>query len=225
MLARLGYPTLRNPTRAVTSGGWYQLSRGAGQLPADDLLQLRPWLADLCDGLVRDAVAANLRLGVQGIRAWRPPTPEELDRLAQTAAERALQDVPLEQVLWAYRIGFAEAWQEARSLSVRLGLEVDDALQLASIFMAWTSGVMDAVTAAHMRVGLRLAHEDQQRRARFLRALLSGALPDEELRRSVAAYSLDPAARYLPVRVRATGEQPPHGLAHRVQLALHGLSM
>jgi DNA-binding PucR family transcriptional regulator len=177
---------------------------------------------DIPEASLAAVLEGSSRLALDGLRQLRRPEPGELEGIAAAAAERALQDVPLEQVLQAYRITLAEQWTELTSLAPAHDLEVQDVLTIASTMIQWSESVMNAASTAYTEVGLRLAREDQQRRDTFLRALLAGTLTDHERQGTGARYGLDPTIEYVAARVRARPGCWEHGLAHRVELALKG---
>lgn len=189
---------------------------------ARQIKQDLPTYRALPDELLEAALRGNLALGITSLRELRAPDPAEVEQLAATAADRALQGIPLDAVLHAYRIGFRVIWARIPELAAKHGLDVETALAIAGMIAGRSDTVMEAVSNAHHDVRFQLAREDQQRRDTFLRALLAGTLHDEGLAQACAGFGLDLATEYVPARVRPNAGAWPHGLPHRVELALGG---
>jgi putative transposase len=171
---------------------------------------------------VREVVRQNVAEGIELIGEPPDATDEQLARYAAVAAERALQGVPLGDVLRAYQLGLRELWERTRTILVDLGIGLDEALEVADGVVVRGETMTDAIAQAHMEVGLQSAREDQQRRDSFLRSVVTGVFSAQELRTAGAGFGLDASRRHVVARVEAIEGAWPHGLTHRVQLALGG---
>ena len=170
-----------------------------------------------------DAIRGNVRRALAALRDLREPTKSELDSAAAIGQERAEQGLTVDAVLHAYRITVTEVWTRFGDLARERGADVASVLAFSETLWRWTDAVMDVVGAAHRRVELEQAREEQQRRDAFVLSLLTGALAADELRRESATFGLDAERCYVPFRARARAGVgiggPP---SHRLAVALAG---
>jgi hypothetical protein len=83
-------------------------------------------------------------------------------------------------------------------------------------FVEATLGLADtgmlATTKAHREAELEMARHEQHHRANLIRGVLFGTLSPAAIRVQAAAYGLEPAALYCPIRARPTSDVPARAL-------------
>jgi hypothetical protein len=146
-------------------------------------------------GLQFDAVLLSARSG-------EPVAAENVGALADIGEARALQGVPIEDMLRAWRIGIQVVIDESARISVDEAIAPAATLDFVRAILAWADVAMLATATAHRRAELQLARQDEDRRATLVRGLLFGTLPMAEVRDELRAYGLDPAGEYVAVRAR-----------------------
>lgn len=180
-----------------------QATEIAGLLQA----QMAPYaalpLADVFPG-----VRTSLRFGIAGLADRRLPLPEELERLAAVAEDRARQGIPLDLVLDAYRTGAHQVWETVVTEGHRRTASPQVLLQAVQAVWAWTDTVTSHVAGAHRRAELELARHHQQHRTDFLRGLVTGSLDAHSLRAQAFSHGLDPAREYRAFRARGAARIP-----------------
>lgn len=179
------------------------LEREADQLTAS-ITQLLQQRLDPYRLLERDqvapGVATSLHFGVDALRHRRPPSKEETEELATVAETRALQGLPFESVLDAYRLGTHVVWARCRVLAERIGVDPASLLEAAEIIWQWSEQVTAKAAATHRHTELALARHDQQHRTNFLRGAVLGTLDTAKLGDQAPLYGLDPEEDYLAFR-------------------------
>jgi len=147
------------------------------------------------------ATTRNIRDLLLALRERRHLTPKELEDFTVTVEERARNGVAVDEYLLA--VGTAEAelwdqlWRRASGIPEPLRLEAF-ALRFANV-----QAVTRVTVAAHRRIELRTAREDQERRAVALRLLLREGLSPEDAREHLARLGLAAERSYFVVRARA----------------------
>jgi hypothetical protein len=171
----------RPPLRinGVPLTGRYQrvpdLTAGLVSTIAARIPQYRALPREALDGDVTRLVLTNLKLGDAVLTERRMPAPEELTVLAESAAERAAEGLPLGALLSAYHEGM-----RADLLAIIADAtadDLDDVREVTALLMELLQHLTVAVASAYVEA--RLAVVDQERTARqdLLVALLSGGDP------------------------------------------------
>ena len=131
------------------------------QLPVEEL-----------DGDIRQVVRESLRVFAELLRDGRPPADADLSRLADSAALRAEEGVPLEMVLSAYHVGLHEAW---RLSTEDAGPEDGQALRaVTDLVLGCLRTIVCAVTSAYNEELRARYGEEQSVRQTLLATLLGG---------------------------------------------------
>jgi hypothetical protein len=150
-------------------------------------------------GYLRSIVSAcrdALRVLVRRLHDGRGPRAGDLDRLAQTGAEQADLEVPLDVLLSAYRVAAKVVWEEVVGTVAR-EQEMPSAtlIALAAQVIDYLDEISAAVGAAYLERRERLLRRRDQERDRVLHRVLAGdASP--ELRMAAAACELDLSPPY-----------------------------
>jgi PucR-like helix-turn-helix protein len=154
---------------------------------------------------------------LRAARSGRAPEGDaDLAGLAVAGERRALQGVPLDEMLRAWGIAVAVLVEHAREVGERLAMSAEQMLDFVAVARAWADLAMVATARGHRRAELELARRDQDHRARLVRGALLGTIAPGEARAHAQAYGLDPDAEYVAIRARPA-EGVPH---HRLERAL-----
>lgn len=139
---------------------------------------------------LRRSVQQNLRFLVTAIGS--PQAPLDLAAPRETGRRRAMQGVPLPEVLQAYRISFATLWDALVEHTRRNRPPAAAAALLTAASMMWqlTDEHAVALTEAYRAATAELLLAQQRRRSALVEALLTG-LPGPEAAPWEAAALLD----------------------------------
>ena len=129
----------------------------------------------------------------------------EVAELAEIGEIRARQGVPVEVVLWAWRVGIQLLIDRARELGPAVGADLGCLLDFAQSLLAWTDVALLTITAAHRRTELELAREEQEHRGDLVRGVLFGTLAPGDRRGQLESYGVDAGREYVAVRARPAG--------------------
>ena len=126
----------------------------------------------------------------------------EVAELAEIGETRAREGVPVEVVLWAWRVGIQLLIDRARELGPMVGADPGCLLDFAQSLLAWADVALLAIAAAHRRTELELARREQEHRGDLVRGVLFGTLAPGERRGQLESYGVDSGREYLAVRAR-----------------------
>ncbi len=128
------------------------------------------------DDLTR-AVDANLRTMIGALTG---PDAMDLARARETGAARARQQVPLPEVLRAFRISFTSLWNRILDWGAESGeAELRALLSASARFWYLIDQHLEAVTEAYRDTTAEMVRAQRQRRAALLEALLAGGIVSE----------------------------------------------
>lgn len=159
--------------------------------------------AGVPDEELRPPTLRGLTEGVTALLELRGPTEREIERNRQLGATRARQGLPVEAMMQTYLIATREtvaAW-DAEAAAAGVGPQVS--LRARDFAWAWGNFTMASAAKGHRAKELELAREDEQRRSRVIRQLLSGVEDGAAVVSEAAVYGVDPDRRYAPLRARA----------------------
>jgi DNA-binding PucR family transcriptional regulator len=170
------------------------------------------------------SVAHNLRFIVTAI--GHPQAPLDLAAPQETGRRRAHQNMPLPEVLQAYRISFATLWDALveHARRSRQPATTDALLTAASMIWQLTDEHALALTEAYRAAMAELLLAQQQRRSALVEALLTGHPGPEAVPWEAAALlGLPPDAHLVVVAAdtRGLAEESLPGIERR--LATHGI--
>ena len=126
----------------------------------------------------------------------------EVAELAEIGETRAREGVPVEVVLWAWRVGIQLLIDRARELGPMVGADPGCLLDFAQSLLAWADVALLAIAAAHRRTELELARREQEHRGDLVRGVLFGTLAPGERRGQLESYGVDSGREYVAVRAR-----------------------
>jgi hypothetical protein len=127
----------------------------------------------------------------------------DVSDLAAVGEARAQQGVPVADMLRAWRIGIEVVISYAREAGRDLGIEDALMLEFVQSTLAWSDAAMVTTASAHHKTELALALSEEEHRSSFVRGVLFGSLPSNEMRIQAEAYGLDPGREYVAVRAGA----------------------
>lgn len=165
------------------------------------------------DGLmddVREAVRENVETLALVLTQRRDVRPEELAAIERVGARRAEANIPLDDVLHAYRTVSRVCWdmlaEECRAH--RDGDALEAAIALAEAVLRYTDQISTAVAQAYARAQHAIVREQEGARREFLADLLYGteAEPEEILRRA-HAFGYDLSLSYIALVGVAPGRE------------------
>src|SRR5258708_1059523 len=127
---------------------------------------------------VRPVSRRNLEIFFDAVRRGGGPLDDELETVRASAAERALQGVPLTDLLHAYRAGTRIAWTEILDEIAR-GSVAQQALigRLASYVLSYLDSVSTAVEEAYLREWQSLVYHRAHGRWELANELLADPDP------------------------------------------------
>ena len=100
----------------------------------------------------------------------------EVAEFAEIGEIRARQGVPVEVVLWGWRVGIQLLIDRARELGPAVGADPCCLLDFAQSLLAWTDVALITIAAAHRRAELEVARQEQEHRGDLVRGVLFGTL-------------------------------------------------
>jgi hypothetical protein len=195
----------------VTGAEWERVA-AAAQATLDDLpaviaevqrviRERVPEYALVSEEQLSQATTRNITDLLRSLKERRHLSAKELEDFETTVEERARNGVAIEQYLLAVSTAENEIWEQvwkrADTIPEPRRLEAF-ALRFANVQL-----ITRITVAAHRRIELRAAREDQERRAVALRLLLRGGLPDAEAREHLARLGLVADRAHYVVRARA----------------------
>jgi PucR C-terminal helix-turn-helix domain/GGDEF-like domain len=137
---------------------------------------------------------------------------EQLAGLAEVGEARALQRVPLGDMLLAWRIGVQVVLTHSRATADRLGIPPEHTLEYVQALLRWSDRAMVIMASAHRQAELDIARRDVEDRAETVRAALLGTLRPVELRHRAERAGLDVTREHITVCCRLTDRVEPAAL-------------
>jgi plasmid maintenance system antidote protein VapI len=137
---------------------------------------------------------------------------EPLSGLAEIGEARALQRVPAEEMLLAWRIGVQVVLAHSRIVAARIGIPAEQVLEYVESLLRWSDRAMVIMAAAHRRAELDVVRHDLEERARTVRAALRGTDDVAGLRARIERGGLDATREYVTVCCRVADDVAPTSL-------------
>jgi hypothetical protein len=147
-----------------------------------------------------------LRAGVIPKRDAENAAYEEL------GAVRARQGISVGDLLQGYRIGSDVVRARAREVAPNDELRDANLLRLLEEWDSWADTGMAASAVGHRQTELASMRRVHERRASFVRQVLSGGIQAAKLNEQLAAYGIAPAEGYYAVRARPTDDANVHAI-------------
>jgi hypothetical protein len=142
------------------------------------------------------------------------PEAEETERLS--GQQRALQGIPADVVVGAYRAVMGLLREEFLATARALEIAPVDVLHATRLLWDLTDRFSTEVVAARQQIDIEFARRDEQERLAFLQRLLTGTLLPAEVLVGGLAYGLVPDSEYWVSRGRHP-EEHRHALSRRLE--------
>lgn len=170
--------------------------------------------ADLLPG-----VSANIGRVLAAVQGADSLEEEDLGAFAEIGRLRATQGVPIEDVLYALRLGVEETIDELTR--VGRATEVPDAtlLELVVDTHRVSDRAMLAIAQGHREEEIARAGSERDRRTDLVRQLLYGTLSQSAIRVQAEVCGLDTERPYHAIRARPSAELPAVDLERRLGIA------
>lgn len=181
-----------------------------------------PFYRDYPVDELREILTTHYRLAVAARKEWRGPTAEELQELAALAEMQARRGVPLDVMFQRSRLSVSQELGRFDEMATRFGVDAASRLEFVRAFWGWHDTIMACAANAHRAVELERARHDQEHRAAFVRTLLFGSLPSDELRMRGPAFGLALGDAYIPFRARTDDEDSASRLLAAIEKASSG---
>ena len=143
-----------------------------------------------------------------------PAEAEETER--QSGGQRALQGIPADVVVGAYRAVMSLLREEFLATAKRLEIPPVDVLYATRLLWDLTDRYSTEVVAERQQIDIEFARRDEQERLAFLQRLLTGTLLPAEILVGGVAYGLVPDHEYWVSRGRHP-EEHRHALSRRLE--------
>lgn len=161
-----------------------------------------PAYRDVSADDVRDGIARDLQLGIAALIEERPLTDDDRSGLSIIGETRAVQGVPLEQMLQVYRYTVDEVFQELWAATEDGQIDHAQTVLLTRQIWRYADPMIDMAIQAYRAKELEQAVADTQGRTALVHRLLMsppGGAPIDP----VLGAHLDPNATYVAIRARS----------------------
>jgi hypothetical protein len=164
-----------------------------------------------------------LRVSAVGNMEYLLGTGTDLAASRRTGRQRALQGVPLPEILAAFRIGFALFWEAVADEAIASGAVSDRELVATATFLWWKADeYAAAVTEAYRDTTAELLRLREQQRSALVEALTTGDLGDRGTVWEIAAkLELPVTGTFAAVaaEVSTIGDEALSGIASKLRAA------
>ncbi len=148
---------------------------------------------------VRGAVRGNVGTLGQVLSEQREIRRDELESIERTGGRRATENIPLDDVLHAYRTASRVCWdvlsEECRSYE---GNALEATIELAEAVLRYTDQISTSVAEAYARAQRSIVRHQEGARREFLADLLYGSdAPPEDLLRRAHTFGYDLTLGYI----------------------------
>src|SRR4051812_13574962 len=158
-------------------------------------------------GQILDVSKRNFELFFRSITELRGPTDEELLPFRESARSRAEEGLPLEDLLYAYRLGGRLGWRAL--LEAARPDEHAALLAAAELLMRYIDSVSSAVAQTYLDEHQHLVSEEERRQRALLEALIHPEREVPSLRDLAERVGFPLADRYRPF-AKAVPGAPTH---------------
>jgi PucR-like helix-turn-helix protein len=152
---------------------------------------------------VLDGIRSTFRAGHRGLLERRPPGEEEqLPHAQRCGRTAAIEGVPVDELLHAYRIAL-DVLRERIRADAPSGPHRDAVvLEALDIAIAWNSSGMVSAASAHREAELEIVRTEEEQTAAFVRQLLLGSSGRTDRRAHLELHGIDPDRSYHVVCAR-----------------------
>lgn len=165
-------------------------------------------------GALRASAHRNVYRVAAALRGSDDLPPEAVENESSSGRARALQGIPTEEVVGAYRAVMAVLREEFLAAGARLDVPVASILAGTQLLWDLTDRFSTELAAARRQIDVDLARRDERARLAFLQRLLAGTLLGQEVVVGGSAFGLVADAEYWVCRGR---QQHKETLARRLE--------
>jgi PucR C-terminal helix-turn-helix domain len=159
-------------------------------------------------GQIRDITQHGIELFLRLMKEGQEPTPEELDALRESAANRASEGLALSDLMQAYRIGVRHVWHTLTT-AAETPAERDALLRMVWPLMEYLDRISSAAAGSYLAVREHDISEEARRSRELFDRLCAGDPIDEPLRAFAHSRGFPVLDVYRPFAFAAPGT-PPH---------------
>lgn len=173
-------------------------------------------VADLRERIVEyqsvpaDEVRASTEAIIRAV-VDRMPTltvdPVEVEPLAELARRRAEQGFPPEALTRSIQITGRNVLAEVDRLAAEEGVDAALLLRLHDVLWQFATDAAAVIATINHDIAVDIGRLEGEHRSEFLRALLRGALPPQQIRVEARNFGLDATIPYYPVRTRPSDDK------------------
>lgn len=165
---------------------------------------------------LRDSAMRNVLRVVSVLRGSSDLPAEAVENERSSGQNRAIQGIPADVVVGAYRAVMSVLREEFLRTAQQLEIPPVDVLHATRLLWDLTDRYSSEVVAARQQIDIDFARRDEQARLAFLQRLLTGTLLPAEVLVGGVAYGLVPESEYWVSRGRHP-EEHQHTLARRLE--------
>ena len=133
--------------------------------------------------------------------------PLDVEPLAVLARLRAEQGFPPEALTRSIQIAAREVLREIDKLGAEQGLDAAVMLQVHDLSWQFATEAAAVIATINHDIALEMGRRESGRRADFLRDIVRGALPAQQIKVESTDFGLDPTIPYYPVRARPSSSR------------------
>lgn len=133
--------------------------------------------------------------------------PLDVEPLAVVARRRAEQGFPPEALTRSLQIAAREMLREVDKLAAKDGVDAALMLQIHDLSWQFATDAAAVIAAINHEIAVETGRRESGRRADFLRAVLRGTLPPQQVKVQSGDFGLDAALPYYPVRARPSSSR------------------
>lgn len=128
----------------------------------------------------------------------------DLAPLGELARRRAEQGFPPEALTRSIQLGSRLVLEEIDRLAAEVGVGTAMMLDVHDATWQFATDAAAVIATINHEIAVDIGQRESGHRADFLRAVLRGALPPQQITVEARNFGLDPAVRYHPLRARPT---------------------
>jgi hypothetical protein len=164
----------------------------AGPVPREDLAR---------------SIRHNVSMILLGLAEHREPTPDEIRIRRELGTRRAVQGMPVDALLDAYRVGYRELWASlVEAVPTDDGRVANQLLSAATLVWSWVHQLTDAIAASHAGTVRTIEARAVGARQRFIELLVGGDLGGDEADRLARSLGFDPTGPFTVTVMRGVGD-------------------
>jgi len=128
--------------------------------------------------------------------------PLDVEPLSAVARRRAEQGFPPEALTRSLQLAAREMLHEVDRLAAEEGVDAATVLQIHDLSWQFATDAAAVIAAINHEIAMETSRRESGRRADFLRAVLRGTLPPQQIKVDSGDFGLDAALSYYPLRAR-----------------------